>query len=112
MPAHKQRQFRFEADKFGAAGLTPVPATTVRPPRVLECPLQFEARAAQVRPDSTGSFVIVEAAVQAVHAAPELVVADSDHVDPQRWSPLIYNFRHYFGLGQELGNSFRSETAR
>jgi hypothetical protein len=26
------------------------------------------------------------------------------------WSPLIYNFRHYYGLGAELGHSFRSQT--
>ncbi|NUR95251.1 MAG: flavin reductase family protein, partial [Kribbellaceae bacterium] len=28
------------------------------------------------------------------------------------WSPLIYNFRHYYGLGPELGESFRTETPR
>jgi len=27
-----------------------------------------------------------------------------------RGSPLIYNFRHYFGLGRELGRSFRATT--
>jgi hypothetical protein len=25
---------------------------------------------------------------------------------------MIYDFRHYFGLGIELGHTFRSETAR
>jgi len=25
------------------------------------------------------------------------------------WQPLIYNFRHYYGLGQELGKTFRAE---
>jgi hypothetical protein len=38
------------------------------------------------------------------------VVPGTDHVDPAAWNPLIYNFRHYFGLGHELGHSFRSET--
>jgi hypothetical protein len=47
-----------------------------------------------------------------VHAAPELVVPGTEHVDPGAWSPLIYNFRHYFGLGAELGHTFRSETPR
>jgi hypothetical protein len=38
-------------------------------------------------------------------------MADEDsHVDPRRWRPLIYNFRHYYGLGAELGRSFRSTT--
>jgi hypothetical protein len=31
-------------------------------------------------------------------------------VDPSRWNPLIYNFRHYFGLGEHLGKTFKSET--
>ena len=110
VPANKPR-FRYEQAKFEAAGLTPEPSRLVRPPRVAECPLQLEARAAAVQSDTAGEFHIVEARVLTVHAAPELVVPDTEHVDPAAWSPLIYNFRHYFGLGPELGHSFRSETA-
>lgn len=112
VPESKRGAFRFEPDKFAAAGLTPQASELVDPPRVAECPLQFEARAEQVRQDATGAFVIVEASVLRVHAAPELVVPGTEHVDPGAWSPLIYNFRHYFGLGAELGHTFRSETAR
>jgi flavin reductase (DIM6/NTAB) family NADH-FMN oxidoreductase RutF len=110
VPAHKADRFRYEPAKFAAAGLTPVPAELVRPPRVAECPLQLEARAARVRPAADGSFVVVEADVLRVHAAADVVVPGTDHVDPARWQPLIYNFRHYFGLGAELGHTFRSET--
>jgi hypothetical protein len=56
------------------------------------------------------AFLIVEAHVLKVHADPRIVIPGTQHVDPARWSPLIYNFRHYFGLGPELGHSFRSET--
>ncbi|MBR7833151.1 flavin reductase family protein [Actinospica durhamensis] len=111
VPPGKQGTFRYERDKFAAAGLTPQPADLVRPPRVAECPLQFEARAARVQPDVTGAFLIIEAHVLRVHAAPQLTVPGTDHVDPGAWSPLIYNFRHYFGLGAQLGHTFRSETA-
>ncbi|MGW5741164.1 flavin reductase family protein [Amycolatopsis sp. NPDC003861] len=100
--------FRHERAKFEAAGLTPEPARLVRPPRASECPLQLEARAVAVH--SNSDFLIVEAEVLAVHADPALVVPGTEHVDPEAWSPLIYNFRHYFGLGPELGHSFRSET--
>ncbi|WP_158891711.1 flavin reductase family protein [Amycolatopsis anabasis] len=110
VPARKRDRFRHEPAKFAAAGLTPQPAERVRPPRVAECPLQLEARADRARPDVTGEFRIVEASVLEVHAAPGIVVPGTHHVDPGRWSPLIYNFRHYFGLGDELGHSFRSET--
>jgi hypothetical protein len=37
-------------------------------------------------------------------------ICRGDHVLPGQWNPLIYNFRHYFGLGEERGFSFRSET--
>ncbi len=110
VPASKHAGCRYEPDKFGAAGLRPEPAHTVRPPRVAQCPLQLEARAARVRADVSGDFVIVEAVVRKVHADPRIVVPGTDHVDPAAWSPLIYNFRHYFGLGPELGHSYRSQT--
>ncbi|WP_371516420.1 flavin reductase family protein [Kitasatospora sp. NBC_01300] len=112
VPANKQDAFRFERDKFAAAGLRPEPSELVRPPRVAECPLQLEARAARIQPDASGGFLIVEAHVLKVHADPRIVVPGSQHVDPARWSPLIYNFRHYYGLGPELGHSFRTQTPR
>jgi flavin reductase (DIM6/NTAB) family NADH-FMN oxidoreductase RutF len=109
VPPDKQGTFRYEPAKFRAAGFHPEPAELVRPPRVAECPIQLEARAARISPDVTGDFLIVEAHVVRVHADPRVVVPGTDHIDPARWSPLIYNFRHYFGLGPELGRSFRSE---
>lgn len=110
VPDAKRGTFRFEADKFAAAGLRAEPSEVVRPPRVAECPLQLEARAARVRPDLGEQFLIVEAEVEKVHADPAIVVPGTQHIDPGAWSPLIYNFRHYFGLGPELGRTFRSET--
>ncbi|MEW1655578.1 flavin reductase family protein [Streptomyces sp. NPDC093707] len=112
IPQPKRATFRFEPDKFTAAGLRPEPSELVRPPRVAECPLQLESRAAQVRTDATGAFLIVEAHVLKVHADPRIVIPGSQHIDPGAWSPLIYNFRHYYGLGPELGHSFRSQTPR
>jgi len=112
VPADKQARFRYEPAKFETAGLTPVPSELVRPPRVAECPLQFEARAVDVRMDAEGNFFVVEARVLRVHADERVVVPGTSYVDPAAWSPLIYNFRHYFGLGSELGESFRTETPR
>ncbi|TDC19771.1 flavin reductase family protein [Streptomyces sp. 8K308] len=112
VPEAKAAHFRFEPRKFAAAGLREQPSETVRPPRVAECPLHLEARAERVRPDASGGFLIVEAAVRKVHADPRIVLPGTHHVDPGAWSPLIYNFRHYFGLGPELGHTFRSETPR
>ncbi|PZG02442.1 flavin reductase family protein [Micromonospora deserti] len=110
VPTDKRDRFRYEPDKFGAAGLRPLPSRHVGPPRVADCPLHLEAHATRVRADASGEFLIVEARVLAVHADRRVVVPGTDHIDPATWHPLIYNFRHYFGLGDELGRSFRSET--
>lgn len=110
VPPSKPSGMRFEPDKFAAAGLTPMRSTTVGPPRVAECPLQLEGTAVGLRAGSAGGFMIVEVAVSMVHAASDIVVPGTNHLDPGRWSPLIDNFRHYFGLGKQLGHSSRSET--
>ncbi|MGH2486373.1 MAG: flavin reductase family protein [Ktedonobacterales bacterium] len=102
--------FRYERDKFGAAGLTPLPSDCVAPPRVAECPLHLEALVRDIRPlhaDSTA--LVVEVEVVRVHARGDIMHGER-HISPTAWRPLIYNFRHYFGLGRELGKSFRAET--
>jgi flavin reductase (DIM6/NTAB) family NADH-FMN oxidoreductase RutF len=109
VPAHKQARFRYEPAKFAAAGVAPIPSELVAPPRVAGCPLQLEAVAVDVRPDTKGDFVIVQAAVRRVHADDRVVIPGTSHVDTDRWGPLVYNFRHYFGLGHRLGKTFRAE---
>lgn len=119
VPPDKRAQFRSSAAKFAEAGLTPVPSTVVRPPRVAECPLQLEARVraaheagfdAERKGGPDDGFLIAEAEVLRVHADDDLIVPGTEHIDPAAWQPLIYNFRHYFGLGDQLGHTYRSET--
>jgi flavin reductase (DIM6/NTAB) family NADH-FMN oxidoreductase RutF len=55
-----------------------------------------------------GGGAAVQVRILKVHIREDLVVAGK-HVDPEKWQPLIYNFRHYFGLGTELGRTFREE---
>jgi flavin reductase (DIM6/NTAB) family NADH-FMN oxidoreductase RutF len=110
VPTRKRSIYAHEPDKFGRAGLTPVPSVRVRPPRVAQCPIQLEARVGPMALDAGSEFFVAQATVVTVHADPDIVVPGTSHVDPCRWSPLIYNFRHYFGLGEQLGNNFRSET--
>ncbi|MFH8369373.1 flavin reductase family protein [Streptomyces sp. NPDC018031] len=111
VPEAKRAKFRYEPDKFSAAGLSPQPSELVRPARVAECALQLEARVTAAPPGGGGSFLTVECEVVRVHAAEHIVVPGTQHIDPAAWSPLIYNFRHYHGLAPEIGHSFRSETA-
>ena len=111
LPLHKRERFRYEPDKFGAAHLTPLPSLCVTPPRVAECPLQMEAKVRNIIAvgGADSDIAAVEIEVIKVHAH-ESIIYSGDYVHPQKWKPLIYNFRHYFGLGEELGKSFRSET--
>ena len=103
--------FRFEPRKFEAAGLTPQPSESVGAPRVLECLLQLEAEVRDIRPlGPHGEAAAVETEVVRVHAASEIVVAGTNHVDPQRWTPLLYVFRHYVAGGERLGKTFRAEA--
>lgn len=116
VPQEKTAKFRYESDKFAAANLTPLESECVSVPRVRECPAQLEARAVRIHPlvgerrlkDLSGGAA-VEVEVLRVHVRQDYVMKDN-YVDPERWQPLIYNFRHYYGLGEELGKTFRAEV--
>ncbi|MNO56114.1 Flavin reductase like domain protein [compost metagenome] len=99
----------YQKDKYAISGLTPIESKTVKPTRIMECPLQIEARVKNIRiPDHSPTFAIIETQAVHVHAHKEIII-DENHIDPLKWSPLIYNFRHYFGLGNHLGKTYRSE---
>lgn len=111
VPAEKkQAGFRYEKDKFAYAGFTQAVSTTVQTARIAECPIQIEARVQHIRiPEGSPHFAIVETQSTQVYVHKELA-AGEHHIHPASWNPLIYNFRHYFGLSTELGKSYRSET--
>jgi flavin reductase (DIM6/NTAB) family NADH-FMN oxidoreductase RutF len=110
VPAGKER-YRYEADKFGVAGLTPQDSDLVSVPRVAECRLQFEARVVRTTPGHTGEWFMVEAEVLRVHADPRILKPGTGLPDPRRWSPLVYEFRHFFTTGEEQGHLPASLTA-
>jgi len=101
VPAAKQPRYTHVPDKFERAGLTPQPSDLIAPPRVAECLLQFEAVVRRDTP-GLGDYHLVEAEVVRVHAAPSVLDADG-HLDPAAWQPTIYNFRHYYALGEAHG---------
>ena len=115
VPDIKAKQFRFEKDKFAAACLTPLASEVVKPERIAQCPIQMEARVNRVHTlegrklKEIGGGVAAEVEILRVHASAEFTVREN-HIDPAKWSPLIYNFRHYFRLADsELGKTFRAE---
>jgi flavin reductase (DIM6/NTAB) family NADH-FMN oxidoreductase RutF len=113
VPAGKaQKGYRFEADKFGRVGLTPVPAETVAAPRVAECPVQLEAvleahhGLAEADEQQRGRLLTLEVRVQRVHLDESILLAGHrNRVDPDKWRPLIMSFQHFYGLGPRVHES-------
>lgn len=116
VPSEKAEKFHHERDKFAAAQFTPLASEHVSVPRVKECPAQLEAITRKihhlegdVRLKQLTGGAAVEVEVVRVHMRKDFIVKEN-YVNPEHWQPLIYNFRHYFGLGRELGKTFRAET--
>jgi flavin reductase (DIM6/NTAB) family NADH-FMN oxidoreductase RutF len=105
--------YRYEADKFGIAGLTPTESESVAPPRVRECPVQMEGIVHDFR--SFGKNVnanVFEVHIVKLHVDEDLLVGNDarPHIDPVRWRPLIMSFCRFFGLGGELHPSRLAES--
>ena len=76
----------------------------------------MEARVRALHPlggqrlEQIGGAVATEVEIVRVHVKGDLVLHDR-YIDPAKWSPLIYNFRHYYRLAEtELGKTFRAEV--
>jgi flavin reductase (DIM6/NTAB) family NADH-FMN oxidoreductase RutF len=113
VPPHKaEKGYRFERDKFGISGFTPLASETITPPRALECPVQLEARLAQVHPleenneRRRGSLVALEVQITRVHIHHSIQMRGAmNRIDPDRWRPLIMSFQQFYGLGPRLQES-------
>jgi flavin reductase (DIM6/NTAB) family NADH-FMN oxidoreductase RutF len=106
--AKMRRGYRHERDKFGLARLTAVPSDTVAAPRVLECPVQLEARVdavhrlAETSPEWRGRLVSIEVRIARVHVHDAILMdGERDRIDPDKWRPLIMSFQQFYGLAPE-----------
>lgn len=117
LPRHKRfLGYRHVHDKFQTAGLTQLAATVVSPPRVLECSVHLEARLANSAPFGEGNPRMVvptrafELSIVAAHADSAITKSDnSNHIDPDKWQPLIMNFRRLYGISAEVASSVLAE---
>jgi flavin reductase (DIM6/NTAB) family NADH-FMN oxidoreductase RutF len=114
IPDYKKTRYQYEADKFKAGGFTRLASDVVVPPRIEECSIHFESLlknkiVIEDDPVEQGSIAAVEVRVVKIHIEEGLIIKDN-HINPEKWDPLIYNFRHYFGLGKELGKTFKAEV--
>ena len=113
VPAGKAlKGYVFEPDKFGRAGLTPVPGETVAAPRVQQCPVQLEAvleahhSLAQDDEAQRGRLLSLEVRIQRVHLHESILLTNHpNRVDPDKWRPLIMSFQQFYGLGAQVHES-------
>lgn len=103
-PRAVARGYRYEPDKFAAAGLTPQRSETVAPPRVAECPIQLECTVVDFHPidGPEAPASAIEVSVRRTHVDPGLLIPGTAYVDPDRWDPLIMKFCEFFGGGHSL----------
>jgi len=80
-----------EVDEMEMAGLTPIPSTLVKPPRVAESPVHFECKLVQTvdLPNTTGddTYTVVFGEVIGVHIADELIM-ENGQIDIGKLHPI------------------------
>ena len=103
VPPQKMGKYTYTDDKFSIGGFTQLPSEKVRPPRIAECPMQAEAKVKNV--NDRDAYVLVELEFVQVYAEDHLVM-EGNKINPLEWKPLIYNFKHYYGLGEHKGLNF------
>ncbi len=114
VPEKKQTWgYRYEADKFGISGMSPLPSVTVAPPRIEECPVQMEGIVHDIRPFGKNvSANAFEVHIVKLHVHKSLLVENGSrpHIDAEKWRPLIMSFCRFFGIGREVHPSRLAES--
>lgn len=107
-PQKRAMGYRFEKDKLGVAGLTAAASRCVKPLRIEECPVQLEAvleatHPFGTRPDKTPNALALEVRVVRAHIDESILVTGRpNHIDPDKWRPLMMSFCQFYGLGERV----------
>lgn len=86
-------------NKFAETGLTPIPASHVKPPLIAECPVNIECRVVKI--ETIGDHDLFAGEVLAHHVSPEVLTEDG-RFDPSKLSTIVLAGGHFFDLGQHL----------
>jgi flavin reductase (DIM6/NTAB) family NADH-FMN oxidoreductase RutF len=109
---HKiEKGYRYEPNKFTAAGLTPLVADLVAAPLVAECPIQLECELVSAVPfDHDNRTTAHTVRVVRAHVDEQLIVPGTQHIDSDRWDPLIMKFCEFYGGGSQVQPSRLAEA--
>jgi flavin reductase (DIM6/NTAB) family NADH-FMN oxidoreductase RutF len=88
-----------DKDKFAEIGLTPLPATHVRPPLIAECPVNIECRVLDIQ--TIGDHDLFQGEVLAHHVSRD-VLNDEGQFDPAKLSTVVLAGGHFFDVGEHL----------
>ena len=105
--------YRYEPKKFEIAGLTPMASVVVKPPRIVQCPVQMEGIVHAWRPFGKNvSANAFEVHIVKLHVDESLLAENGSrpHINPEKWRPLIMNFCRFFGIGDEVHPSRLAES--
>lgn len=101
-------------DKFAASGLTPIPAETVAPPLIGECPVNMECRVISIQ--EVGDHDLFLGEVLATHVD-ESILDENGHPDPAKLDTFAFMFNHghegeYWDMGTKIGDHGLGRTTR
>jgi flavin reductase (DIM6/NTAB) family NADH-FMN oxidoreductase RutF len=116
VPEYKQAMgYQFEPNKFEIAGLTPISSHVVKPLRAVECQVQLEARVIQIHQFGPvdDHLAGIEIEILRAHIDEALLVPGRpNHIDPDKWQPLIMNFTEFYGLTAKVHPSRLAKVYR
>lgn len=108
--------YRYEENKFEAAGLTKELSETVKACRVKECPVQMDAivKAVHKLADDDvlqrGKIITVELKIMRVYLERSILMDDdSNRINPDKWKPLIMSFQEFYTIGNKVHRSTLAE---
>ena len=90
-----------DVDKFAEVGLTPIPASKVKPPLIAECPINLECKVIGIEEIGDHDMFIGE--VIAEHVDEELL-DERGRIRVEKLDGLCYMLGEYWSLGQKLGH--------
>ncbi len=96
---------RYVKDKFAEAGLTPLASELIKPPRVLECPVQLEAKVMNIHPFQSDDSQLAGVEVRIIRTYMDESILSTDkrhYVDTDKWRPLIMSFCEFYELGENV----------
>lgn len=103
-----------EVDKFALTGLTPVPASQVKPPLIAECPINLECVVLGI--EEIGDHDLFKGQVVLAHVDDSLLDAEG-RVRLDRLDTLVFMFNmgfsgEYWSLGEKIAPAWYTRKSR